>query len=77
VPSSTLDWLDFTIDVTTAQDRKHAKSLLLLVMWVIWKERNQRIFDSKDRPVHIIVAEIADELSIWALARGRHLAPRE
>jgi hypothetical protein len=46
-------------------------------MWVISKERNRHIFDSKDRPVHIIVAEIADELSIWELARGRHLVPRE
>jgi hypothetical protein len=46
-------------------------------MWVIWKERNRRIFDSKDRPVHIIVAEIADELAVWELARGRQLAPRE
>jgi hypothetical protein len=77
VPSCTLDWLDFAIGVTTAQDRKRAKSLILLVMWVIWKERNRRIFDSKDRPVHIIVAEIADELAVWELARGRQLAPQE
>jgi hypothetical protein len=63
--------------VTTARDRKRAKFLILLVMWVIWKERNRRIFDSKDRPVHIIVAEIADELAVWELARGRQLAPQE
>jgi hypothetical protein len=76
-PSCTLDWLASAIGVTTAQDRKRAKSVILLVIWIIWKERNRRIFDSKDRPVHIVVAEIADELAVWELARGRHLAPRE
>jgi hypothetical protein len=76
-PSCTLDWLASVIGVTTAQDRKRAKSVFLLVIWIIWKERNRSIFDSKDRPVRIVVAEIADELAVWELARGRHLAPRE
>jgi hypothetical protein len=31
----------------------------------------------KDRPVHIVVAEIADELAVWELARGRQLTLRE
>jgi hypothetical protein len=65
------------IGVASAQDRKRAKSVFLLVIWIIWKERNRRIFDSKDRPVHIVVAEIADELAVWELARGRHLTLRE
>jgi hypothetical protein len=58
------------------RDRKLTISVLL-VLWVLWKERNRRIFDNKDRPVSIVVAEVADELSIWALATCRHIVARE
>jgi hypothetical protein len=75
-PSATLEWIASTIVAATVRDRKLTISVLL-VLWVLWKERNRRIFDNKDRPVSIVVAEVADELSIWALATGRHIVARE
>jgi hypothetical protein len=75
-PSATLEWIASTIVAATVRDRKLTISVLL-VLWVLWKERNRRIFDNKDRPVSIVVAEVADELSIWALATCRHIVARE
>lgn len=60
--------------------RKAFASLLPLVSWVIWNERNARVFRAKAAPVMVIVRTIKDEASIWALAGAKHLCnlmPRE
>jgi hypothetical protein len=72
-----LEWLASTVAAATVRDRKRSASTIFLVLWVLWKERNRRIFDNKDRPVAVVVAEVDDELAVWALARGRQLVPRE
>jgi hypothetical protein len=74
-PSATLEWIASTIAAATVRDRKRTRSVMLLVLWVLWKERNRRIFDNKDSPVSVVVAEVADELSIWVLATGRLSVP--
>jgi hypothetical protein len=76
-PSSPLEWLASTIAAATVRDRKRTASTIFLVLWVLWKERNRRIFDNKDRPVAVVAAEVDDGLAVWALARGRQLVPRE
>ena len=64
-------------EAASTQACKSTKSILLLVLWTVWKERNRRIFDSKEKTVERILAEIQDEISIWALAGGRHLTLRD
>ncbi|KAK1632962.1 hypothetical protein QYE76_007277 [Lolium multiflorum] len=73
-PSSTLEWLASTIAAATARDRKRTASTIFLVLWVLWKERNRRIFDNKDRPVAVVVAEVDDELALSCDVSKKFLA---
>lgn len=50
------------------QQRKAAKSLLILICWLIWKERNQRIFRRSFSCVNQVVALIKSEAYNWAEA---------
>ena len=48
--------------------RKGFDSLLLLVAWLLWKERNQRVFQRKSLTVRELVTLILDEAKVWAYA---------
>ncbi len=53
--------------------KKGLRSLILLVVWEIWKERNRRIFDHKEMAVGLLLAKIKEEASLWALAEAKRL----
>nr|CAH67882.1 OSIGBa0153E02-OSIGBa0093I20.11 [Oryza sativa] len=53
--------------------KKGLRSLILLVVWEIWKERNRRIFDNKEMAVGLLLAKIKEEASVWALAGAKRL----
>ena len=62
------------------QSRRPLISLMMLISWEIWKERNARVFRNTAVPVGVIVAKIKDECSLWSLAGAKHLCnimPRE
>ena len=44
-------------------------SLVLLIYWQLWKERNSRVFDSVLSSVSVILESILLESHIWSLAR--------
>ncbi|KAF7090041.1 hypothetical protein CFC21_092863 [Triticum aestivum] len=52
---------------------KALASLLHLVSWVVWNERNARMFRNKAAPVMVIVRSTKEEASLWALASAKHL----
>ncbi|CAN6163562.1 unnamed protein product [Urochloa humidicola] len=54
-----------------ALSNKATRSLLLLVSWEIWKERNARIFQRKEASVQSILMKIKDEIRAWCLAGCR------
>jgi hypothetical protein len=56
---------------------KACKSIALLVIWAIWRERNDRIFRARERRPEEVLGDIIDERSCWALAGCRHLRVRE
>jgi hypothetical protein len=56
---------------------KACKSIALLVIWAIWRERNDRIFRARERRPVEVRGDIIDERSCWALAGCRHLRARE
>ncbi|XP_071680375.1 uncharacterized protein [Lolium perenne] len=56
---------------------KTAKSLALLVIWMIWRERNARIFRDQCRSPAAAARELFDEAASWTLAGCRHIRCRE
>jgi hypothetical protein len=54
--------------------RKELKSLIILVCWEVWNERNAHIFNHRETPSFVVSAKIKDEASSWILAGTKHLA---
>lgn len=48
--------------------RRSFDSVVLLVSWIIWKERNRRTFDSLSKSTTEVLAQIQDEGSEWIAA---------
>jgi hypothetical protein len=40
----------------------------MLVCWRIWKERNARVFDQKEKTVESLVADIKEDVMVWRAA---------
>jgi len=59
---------------TEGVPRKGLRSLILLVNWKIWNERNARIFYHKELAASSLLAEIKDEARLWRIAGAKHLA---
>ena len=53
--------------------RRPLVSLMMLISWEIWKERNARVFRNTAVPVGVLVAKIKEECSLWSLAGAKHL----
>ncbi|KAF7052146.1 hypothetical protein CFC21_060289 [Triticum aestivum] len=71
------DWSDAT---KKTQSQRPLASLMLLISWELWNERNAWIFRNTAVPVGVIVATIKEEASLWSMAGARHLSnimPRE
>ena len=48
-------------------------SLMLLISWKMWKEKNVRVFHNNVVPVGVLVARTKEEASLWCLARVKFL----
>ena len=60
-----------------ARKRGHSRmvhsTLMMLVVWEIWNERNARVFRNTAAPTTVVIAKIKDEASIWARAGAKYL----
>jgi hypothetical protein len=54
--------------------RRSFDSLVLLVSWILWKERNHRTFDRKSRSTTELLQAIFEEADAWIVAGFRDLA---
>ena len=50
------------------------RSLLLLVNWELWLERNARTFKRAERPIHTMLLKIKKEARTWGFAGAKHLS---
>ena len=69
--------LEWWINITTiaGMPRKAIRSLALLIMWVLWNERNARIFNRKESSFISVMARlIKEDVSAWIAAGARPLA---
>lgn len=53
--------------------RKGFRSLIILVSWEVWKERNGRIFQRNFKSLDQLLCKIKDEVRCWTLAGAKHL----
>ena len=61
------------IVLTCSPNGKGMASLLMLISWELWKERNARVFRNVSAPPMILVEKIMDEAALWALAGAKGL----
>ena len=54
-------------------NRRGFDSLVVLICWQLWKERNDRTFDRRVRTIEQVIDRIVDEIAAWSLAGFRHL----
>jgi hypothetical protein len=57
-----------------AANVKGLKSLIILVCWTIWRKRNSRVFEGKEKPMFRLVAGIQDEARTWFRAEALRLS---
>ncbi|KAF7011481.1 hypothetical protein CFC21_025788 [Triticum aestivum] len=54
-------------------NRQAKASLIMLVSWIIWNERNARVFKYKSAPPPILLSSIATEANLWVVAGAKKL----
>ena len=54
--------------------RKGINSLIILGAWMIWKQRNDCVFNEVSTNVQRILTHIEEEAHLWCLAGARELA---
>ena len=72
--SCLVDWWQSTRSSIPKRFRRSFDSLVLLVSWMVWKERNRRTFDSITKTPSQLVALILEEADAWIAAGFRCLA---
>jgi len=53
--------------------RSGLRSLILLVVWELWKERNARTFERREQSATTLLLEIKEEAIAWGLAGAKQL----
>jgi hypothetical protein len=68
--------LQWWSNVTAPPDipRKATRSLVLLILWEVWLERNDRVFNRDESSIPSIVANIKSEISAWVAVGAKDLA---
>ena len=63
-------------NITTmpATPRKAVRTLAMLILWEIWKERNSRVFQRQESSVLSLFAKIKNEATAWAQAGASRFA---
>jgi hypothetical protein len=53
--------------------RKGVRSFILLVIWEVWKERNDRVFNRREAAPPSTAAKIKSEASVWIVVGAKDL----
>jgi hypothetical protein len=70
---SVLEWWLMQRKCVPKQLRKGFDSLVFLIGWSLWKERNSRMFDGRTASVQQLQASIRDEALAWCAAGHKQL----
>ena len=75
-PSSQLNLKEWWVQARSSisgKTRKRLDSLVLLVVWTVWRERNGRVFDKNFKPTNTIIEQIKQEARQWVIASAGRL----
>ena len=50
------------------------RSLIILIIWGLWNERNERVFQHHENSTIVLVAKIKEEARAWCIAGAKSLA---
>lgn len=67
------DWWQRASRRVASDKKKGLNSLVMLVVWNIWKHRNRCVFDNAQPGSQHILRAIREEASLWGLARAKSL----
>lgn len=68
-----MDWFLQTVNSAPPANREVIKSIIVLTLWEIWKERNSRVFRKEGRYMPKIMEAIFEEAELWAHAGNKGL----
>ena len=71
---SLADWWASARKKLLKSERRDFDSMVLLVSWLLWLERNRRVFDRQSRSAQQLLNLIADEAFQWSLAGYKQVA---
>ena len=61
-------WMHTCVQKASTAKKKGALSLVHLVSWEVWRERNRRLFQKELMPKTVLVRKIAEEIHLWNMA---------
>ena len=69
-----LQWFDNILPASSTPRARGNKSLIILIIWSLWNERNSRVFQRGCKTIQQVSAEILDTTKLWITAGSKHLA---
>jgi hypothetical protein len=71
------DWWIAARDFVRREDRRRFDAFVLLTAWMLWKQRNARVFGNQreQRDVQGLINRIKEELCLWEMAYAGGSAP--
>lgn len=66
-------WWSRAVRRVPKEKRKGLNSLIILVVWSLWKHRNACVFDGRDPSVSVICQEVEAESRLWIMAGDKVL----
>ena len=58
----------------SAQHKKALKTMLILILSELWKERNVRVFRNMSVPMGVILVRTKGKASLWSIAGAKSLS---
>uniref|UniRef100_A0A0A8Z6H5 Uncharacterized protein n=1 Tax=Arundo donax TaxID=35708 RepID=A0A0A8Z6H5_ARUDO len=68
----TKDWWNALIQECSRAQRRKTTAIVMVALWNVWKERNQRVFEDKTSLPSHVFSLIKEELKLIADAHGRN-----
>nr|TKW36431.1 hypothetical protein SEVIR_2G439500v2 [Setaria viridis] len=56
------------------ESHKGLRLIIMLASWVIWKERNARIFNQKESTTTRVFRIFREDLACWMMAGAKHIS---